>query len=456
MSKKNFLFGSLAFLGITLLILSGCPNVVDNGTAPPAPSQDDVTVTVPVAKGDTTLGIELTDGSFKSTLTTDLFTIDSNGTGFALGTDPKIKVAPGSKIFTVTGSQEVTKEDGGTVKVTIKSGAFAPSTVVTPDKATGQPVGIQGEIAAKAAAVDVDGDHNAIEVTLTKGVFNPGITMADFIPANDSKIKVEDYSTVTLSSDNKKATIFGAVNGSATGSKAKVGIKQSALFGYPLVTETDVTITSVKGTDPYINVESSVPIVNDNYITVSLDGSDKFNAPNANDFVIPKSNTNNTNGISIGTGTVAVNSAKTKAVIKVETGSTTASAFWLKINKNAFVAVPASTITVGTTKQDLTLSTTDEVTGDGIKTVLDITLSNGGKFKNPLTTNTGFVVTVNNSDLESSVFSVVRNSDSNVIITLSSVPANAEAVVVTITAASVLDDSWPVDDDDIELSWNAS
>jgi hypothetical protein len=450
MFRKDLVFKTLAFFSITFLALIGCPNVVDDGDdSPPIQTQGDIEKEVAVAAGAATLGIELTDGSFAQGVAPSSFTIPENETGFTVGST--LVVSPGGKVLTIKGGTPATK--AGNIKVTIKKEAFAATTVVTGDKVTPTIVGAQGSVSSLTSDADVATGANAIEVKLNKGVFNTGITGADFEHDNDSGITTTNGSTVMLSTDNKTATIYE--NGSvAAQKKARIGIKASALVGYPLVAAADVTITSTKGTDPYIT-QQVTPASGDTYIKVPLTGGTFTNTAGISNFILVPVPGTTTNTIALGTtADVKFNTDKTQAVIKLGSPSISTDKFWLKIATAALTPASTTVGSITTTKQATNLEKIS-LTGTGSKSgPIVVTIGGGGKFKSPLVvTRTGF----QGGTTEVTFVSVTLNSPENTeaTIVLSGAPASSTTLGVALIAADDLaTDSWLVEADDITLAWS--
>jgi hypothetical protein len=468
MYKKNLVFGSLAFLGITLLILTGCPNVVNDGPNNQTPPvlQDDVTVTTAedVPTGASVLGLKLAKGQFKTTaVALSNFKIDSNAPpAGAAG-----KLSPDRKVLVITG---LTLTAGNKVTLFIPKEALEGDVVVATD-VTIEAVGIQGAIAAKESTADVAADDNAIKVTLKNGFFISSATAADFEHDSaitpTSKIKTGDTSEVSISADGKTATIYGLGENTegTVGTKAKIGIKASALVGYPIVAAADVTVTTEKETGQQAVTKSiPTPANGDNYITLTIagTGTGKFvAAPLLTAFTIRPAT--GADAIAIGAGSVKVSADGKKAVIKVETKSDGTAAFKVKIAASAFSAetsdpiVLADHVTAATTKQGVvpyTIPGTNNISGS----TLTIGIANGGKFKS--------VASTGNTGLGISDFTNTATPTPAVIatgtITLDAAKTTATVpLTVGVTGgtaysfninAAAFDDSWLVTTDDITVT----
>ncbi|MDR1108205.1 MAG: hypothetical protein LBL19_04135 [Spirochaetaceae bacterium] len=450
MFRKDLVFKTLAFFGITLLVLAGCPNVVDDGPdSTTTPEQQDVEIDVSVTKGATALGIKLTAGKFKpdSDQKVEYF---KPGEGFSISENAKIKVASDKKSLIIKDCTAAV-ESQATIKITITKDAFETPSLETDvakkDTITG---GAQEDIDAKVSAGNAAVGHKAIVVTLEGGgLFDSGIAGVDFIHATkgESKIVTTNASPVVVSADKTKATIYGEAGEEGS---VKIGIRASALVGYFHVTAGDVKISSAAG---YINNSPITPAENDDYITVKLGPGKTFvDEPALKAFTL-------TNGAGIAIGgdnsNVKLNSGKTKAVIKASSKSTDTTAFALSIDEYVFT-LPLPNLDV---EGDITVKATQQnevvipaLAATGATNELVVTIVNGGKFKDISDgATTGFTMT---GGTEKSVtFSkAALNSDGTVTITLSGKPNGTVGVTI---AKAAFDESWLVEADDITLTWGA-
>ncbi|MDR0688912.1 MAG: hypothetical protein LBG08_01410 [Spirochaetaceae bacterium] len=470
MYKRNLFFGSLAFLGITLLILTGCPNVIDDGTDKlPGPSQEDLTVTATAnsANGDTALWIQLSKGSFAASVTAGTFEIKTDGyedTNFRPGATPVLKISPDRKILTITGGGADASPVSEAKKITVRipKEALTGEVVSATDVTVGTVDQGNVDIPQPATSTNAAKGNNAIEVSLSKGSFASEVTTGAYFThfPNDSAIETHVGSDVTVSADGRKATIYGLTAAAGTG-PIKIGVKQSALVGYPTVQTADVSFAATTLTNaPSIITLATTPANNDNYITITLGDAHTFaTTPSISNFTLIHPATS-PNGIAIGTGTLVVNTAKTKAVITVGTpADNVSSSFRLKIAKTAFTTsgtIAASNITVATTQQE-DVDDKESALSTGTNTHIRIVIANGGKFAaEPSLVIGHFTNTMGNDPIDSSATIsggfFTRVSDTEVTIDLGvDFAAMDKKIVVDIDAAAFAV-GWPVTADDITIT----
>jgi hypothetical protein len=420
--------------------------------------QYDVTVTtaenVP-AGGAAILGIKLAKGQFTAAAAAlSNFKIDN-----APPTDVVGKLSPDGKVLVITG---FTLTADKKVTLFIPKEALEEGDVVVPADVTIKAVGIQGDIDAKESTDVAVAGHNAIKVTLANGFFVSSATAASFTHDPTSKIKTGDTSEVSISSDGKTATIYGIGEntGGSVGTKAKIGIKASALLGYPIVAEADVTVTTAG--QEVVTKDISIPTTGDNYITLTL-GTGKFVANLlVTAFTIIHPDTG-ADAIDIGTaGSVKVSADGKKAVIKVQTPSDGTAAFKVNIAASAFSAEIGDPIVLA---GDVTATTTQQ--GDGLSTILNtdldtdagntliITINNGGKFKpvgdtglgiDDFTDNTGTVIATD----------VRLNAETIAIVTLTRDAKVSNIPYSFNINTAAFDESWLVTPDDITVTASAN
>jgi hypothetical protein len=477
MIRKSLVFGGITLMVLALTVLVGCPDVVsdDPGGGPTNPNnpnnpndpdnpgtgtQQDITITAAVATGASVIGIQLTDGKFVAAVQTDdtvkgKFKIKKGDEDFSLGTGATYKLSPDRTVLIITpGTGADTIPATGSLTVTVPSSAIEAKTTGVVSAGTGAAVGLQTAIPAKESAENAVVGHNAIVVTLAAGFFDPGITGANFEhPASGSAIDTTAHSEVEVSSDGKTATIYGPPADAA--GKVKIGIKPSALIGYPIVAPSNVTVSSkvVTGQRDIIVPLENAPVVGDNYIKVTLKNGGEFvgNTLPAGNFSLIHPDAN-PNGILIGTGTVKVSTDKKQAVIKVQTAATTTTAFELNIKKVAFNAttpVEVEDVEVDTLTQATSVVVDPIDTSADTETVLTITIKNGGKFINPAPVVGVFIPT----GTETPTFTAVtfNNEKTEAKITLGSDTTDDRTVGVTIPDTA-FDLGWLVEPDDITLS----
>jgi hypothetical protein len=384
MLKKSLVFGGIALVAFTLLVLVGCPDVVSNGnTPPPNTGQGDLTVTAAAAAGARTIGVELTSGKFIENLDTNTtvrkdFQIKNGTSDFNLGDNPTYKLSSDRKVFTITpggtGAEEI--HSSGTLTVTIPKEAIDSSAVVGQGGAQVGTSPIQADIAVQTSAAQAAIGANAIVVTLSQGSFVSTITGADFIHEATSTIVTDNDSEVELT-DGRTATIYGK-NAAVSQGTVKVGINESALVGYPVVTATDVTVSGVTKAGQRLITVSITPVSGDDFITIELNaGTFKADAVAGNFTLIPGSST-----IGAVTG-LQLKSDDEKAVIKVGTPFTDANPFTLKIAAAAFAAgttVYRDNVTTAVTTRQADVVVTPIDTSSNTEEVLTIIIVNGGKF----------------------------------------------------------------------------
>jgi hypothetical protein len=415
---------------------------------------------------DAIIGIQLTTGKFITGLASNTTVISKfiikkpDGSNYNLGTGPAYKLSADRKVFTITTVTGADPMPTGGLTVTIPKEAIDPSQVVPGGGATGGTV-TQANIPVKTSTTQATGGDNAIVVTLTEGSFVPGITGADFIHSTVAPISVivtNNESEVELSADGKTATIYGIAAATASGD-VKIGINASALLGYPVITDAKVVVSS-KTVDQRDITKSvtNTPGIGDNYIKIELAAGKEFDTGvGISDFNLIHPATA-PNGITIETGDlVTLSSDKTKVVIKVTNGSTSATSFQLKIFKTAFgstTKVLPGDITVTTTKQAAVVKESGYATsGNEIK--LTIALTNGGKFK---TEADGLLITqftrtagASNADIGTSLTNLYRSSATEVVITLGT-PFDSVATITVSIDPAAFDPSWPVVADDVTIT----
>jgi hypothetical protein len=446
MLKKSLVFGGIALVAFTLLVLVGCPDVVSNGPPNTGEVQGNLTVTASAAGGDVIV-IKLKAGKFKSTLATDTtitskFEIEKpDGTEFDLGTSPTYKLASDT-VFTITvGAGADPMPTTGNLKVTIPSAAIDSGVVVKDGQAEVETSPKQGDIAVQTSAAQAVIGANAIVVKLpsaSTGSFASELAGDDFIDESTSVIRIDENSEVVVSDGGKTATIYG--NPAVAAGAVKVGIRASAFLGYPVVTATDVTVSSAKETGQRPITVSIIPTSGDNFITLVLGGGGTFDSDaEASNFTLGSSATGAVTGLQI--------KSNTRAVIKVGTPFGTAD-FTLKIAAAAFddaTTVYPRDVTPGTTKQ-ADVVVTPIATSSSTEEVLTITILNGGKFitspELTLFTKTG------NDSVTFTGSPVLSSNDTVAKITLSGDTTDSQTLGVTIDA-DAFDPDFLVELDDI-------
>jgi hypothetical protein len=457
MLKKSLVFGGIALVAFTLLILVGCPDVVSNG--PTDAVQGDLTVSASAAagSGDAVIVIQLSSGKFISGLATNATAIgkfiikNPDNTVFNLGTNPTYKLNSVRTVFTITGAADADSiPTDGKLTVTIPKEAIDSSVVVVGGaKVDTSP--IQVDIPLKTSVASAVENANAIVVTLSQGSFVSGITGKDFNDVADSVIHIDENSEVEVSADGRIATIFGK-SPASSGGNVKVGIQASALVGYPVVTATDVTVSGVTEDGQRPITVSITPVSGDDFITIALNaGTFKTDAV-AGNFTLGSSATGAVTGLQRKSGT--------KAVIKVGTPFTDATSFKLKIAAAAFATgtrvYQDNVVTKTTTKQeDVVVAPID--TSSDTENVLTITIVNGGKFVTSpaiaLFEKTG----TDTVTFTSSPYPNLSNNNTVAKITLSTDTTNSNTLGVTIDADAFDPDFLvELDDDDISLSLGSS
>jgi hypothetical protein len=428
MLKKSLVFGGIALVAFTLLILVGCPDVVSND--PTAAVQGDLTVsaTADGVAGDEIIAITLTSGKFIANLATgtdttiaqirENFTIKNGNADFNVGTSPGYKLSIDRKIFTITLGIGADSPTGKKLTVKIPSAAIDPE-VKVPQGGAQVATSQQVDIPVRTSIGNATTEHNAIVVTLTTGFFVSEITVADFESADDSAISIGIGSEVELDATGKIATIYGTAV--ATHAKpVKIGIRKSALVGYPVITPEGVTLSSKKGQGPVTT--SYTPTSNaDDHIKITLGSGEFADSAVRSHFTLTSGNTSITNG------TLTVNAGKKEAVIKLNDAFPISTAVKVKIAKEAFdddyLVFPT----------DVTARTTHYIVVEPIATVADknvlIITINDGEFVTPLDDLSLFTKT----GTEVAAFlSVSRDSGTVAKITLDDSMVTAKTLGVTI------------------------
>ncbi|MDR2210525.1 MAG: hypothetical protein LBO65_03535 [Spirochaetaceae bacterium] len=461
MIKKSLLFGGITLMVLALMVLVGCPDVVtDDPGGSGVQTQTDLTITAAATTGANVIGIQLTSGKFVAGLETNAtqkskFVIKNpDGTVFNLGTDPIFKLNPGRTVLTIT-----LGTGADTIPTTGNLTVIVPGTAVEGNSSggTGGTVSdtAQTEVSAESAANAAIG-ANAIKIELNASSFVPGITVVGtyFEADGGNALPFTSSSEVVLSNDNKTATIYGTTALTDVG-PVKIKIKPSALFGYPIIAAANVTVSGITvGASDEI-VETIIPHDDDDYIRITLSTGTFVPTPPLAAFTLVHPATG-PNAITIGSGSLEVNTDNKKVVIKPQTPSDGTTSFKLRINTttafNPTPAVSSGYVTAVTTKQGNVVVPVIE-TSAGTEDVLTITINNGGKFITPAPLVSGiFTQTGTGSGVTFTSTNVTLSSGDTVAkITLSGDTTDGANLGVTIDAAA-FDSDWLVESDDITLS----
>jgi hypothetical protein len=448
MIKKSLVFGGITLFVVTLLVLAGCPDVVNDATRDDDPRQEDVSLTVQA--GGPVIGLKLNTGTFKDEVQTDTsiqgaFKVYSSTTDYSLGTGATFKLN-GTTLLTITPGTSHTIPNTGSYTVKIPGTAIVPPTgsVVGQGNVNG---GAQGNIPVQTSANQTVGGENAIKVVLTNGSFVSEITGAQFEHDPSSGITTSNASDVVVSTDGKTATIYGT-NLASVAQDVKIGIKAGALAGYPVVTASNVTVSALKAQQDIV-ITVSTAYSGDDFIKIALTNGAFASGVSIDDFTV----TEGTNAITIAESDTLTVKDDAIAVIKVATVSTTGN-FKLKIDKTAFDStddiVLVGDVTVTTTKQG-----TVEVTSaaaDGGDNKLVITIAGGGKFASGVTYDKFVKVSATGSDNVDIKSDVIGLTNGNATATISLDPAFSGPNTITVEINRLaFDPNWPVIDADVTV-----